>query len=241
MTLPKVPLYPTIAPEQFWYVVDKYDELVDRYRLPTPKLRTILTQFSLIDSNLIQEVGEELWGTGGEHAGLPGKLAMELPIGIEAAVGKAAERWSGQAFNSYRQYMTQVEGVLGRFTEPAQQVGDVLVKIAEAFRTTWIEVVGLLVTVAGVIVAVAALAVPLPDEGVSKILGVIVLAATEVLAAITVGISAITTLTPRITAAHDAMDTLTGELRGKIPTAPDGAVPAPDGHKWQAKTADPTN
>src|SRR5688500_6582183 len=92
--LPPSPTIPVAdVLRKFWELIDKYDRLVDKYRLPTPKLRPILTQFSLIESDYIQRVGEEYWGIGGEHTGLPGQLAGELPTKIEAAIGKAAERW----------------------------------------------------------------------------------------------------------------------------------------------------
>lgn len=238
-----LPPSPTVSTQdllrKFWQLIDKYDFLVDKYGLATPKLRPILTQFSLIESDYIERVGETYWGVGGEHAGLPGKLADELPVKIEAAVGKAAERWQGDAFDAYRKWMTELQDLLRRFTEPSQQVGQTLAELADTFRLTKIEIIGALVSIGGLIVAVAALAVPEPV--VSKALAAIVTGVSLVLAAIALLVSAISSWWPRLEAAQDAVDTLTGELLDKIPTAPDAAVPTPDPGGWQPKTPDPSN
>jgi uncharacterized protein YukE len=247
MTADDLPFYlppsPTIPTQdlvrKFWDLIDKYDRLVDKYRLPTPKLRPILTQFSLIESDYIQRVGETYWGTGGEHTGLPGELASELPTKIEAAVGKAAERWKGDAFDAYRKWMTNLQEILGRFTEPSQQVGETLAGIADSFRLTKIEIIGALVSIGGLIIALAALAVPEPVA--TKALAAIVAGVSLVLAAIALLVSAVSSWWPRLEAAQDAVDTLTGELLDKIPNAPDESIVTPDPGGWQAKTPDPAN
>jgi hypothetical protein len=80
------------------------------------------------------------------------------------------------------------------FTEPSQQVGETLANLAESFRLTTIEIVGALVSVAGLIVACAALAVPEPV--VSKALAAIVTVVSLILAAIALLVSAISSWMP---------------------------------------------
>ena len=83
--------------------------------------------------------------------------------------------------------------------------------------------------------------VPAPVATNKVPLAAIVTGVSLSLAVIAVLVSAISSWWPRLTAAQDAVDTLTGELLDKIPTAPDASIPTPARDGWQPTTPDPYN
>lgn len=238
---PPGPLDVEEVERRFWEIIDAIDRFTDRYRLPAPHLRPILEQFSLIDSDRLREVGENVWGTGAAHPGIPARLALELPDRVSDSVGKAAERWHGPAFNQFKGWMGELRETLRKFPEPAQQVGQLLVDLAEKFKLSWIGIIGLVAEVAGLVLAImGAEALLVPEPVISKAAGLILEVIGLMLSIVGVVLALIDELGPRLQAAQSALHQLTEEINRKIPATVDAAVPVPTG-EWRRNTEDPTN
>ena len=220
----------------FWYIVDEIDKLRIKYNQPGPLLRTVLEQFSLVDSAHFRNVAA-FWGTGGDTAGIPAAFAEVLPTRIEEAVGHAKQRWEGEAFDSFRGWMTDLQGLVGELEDPAQEVGQIFEELAKTFELSWLEIIGLVGGVAGVVLGM--IAAGLPEPVVTKAAAVVLEAVGIILGVVGVLVSIIDGVFPRVVAAFEAAEKLGNAIRDKIPMTTIGPIPTPETGDWRRKTTDP--
>jgi hypothetical protein len=228
---------PAVLEKQFWTLIDKIDRFTDKHHLPAPHLRPILEQFSLIDSDKLRAVGKDVWGTGGEHQGIPATIAADVPEKVLELLDPLNNRWTGPAYTQFEGALKGVNGVVKGYPVPAQQVGQVLEDLAEKFDLTWIEIIGLVGSIASAVVAVGAMLVPEPV--VTKVIGVVLGVIGWVLTCVSLVVSLISSTWPRMQAAKEAMELLGGDL--KIPGPKDALILPPSHDKWKPVTANPND
>ena len=233
------PSIPNVNVEaEFWELVDKIDQVSLKYRLPVPMMRPILDQFSQIDSDRLRAAAK-VWGTSLADLGVPATVAAEVPKKVNETVLSLAERWEGQAYTNFKQWMGELNGVVGQYGAPAHTVGAILTDLADDYDLTKLEVFSMLGAVAGFVMAALAFAIPEPI--VTKGLAMFMACLGAALAVIDVFISILDSAWPRIQAATDAADKLAEEVNSKIPRADDARVRLPNRNQWQRRTTDPYN
>ncbi|NUT93946.1 MAG: hypothetical protein HOY78_18190 [Saccharothrix sp.] len=223
----------------FWDAVDKLDAAKEKFGLPGPRLRPILEEFSLIDSDALRRAAEHAWGTGGESAGMPGNLAAEMGVEVQRLVGAVAERWHGAAFDRFQSTATSFGGLLPKLVAPCQEVGQRLTEVADSFELTRLEIIGWLATGGAVAATLLAAMTPLPavDEGLMA-------AATLAIGTIATLISVWVTYVGS-TSRFDTLDAAVAEIeemiKNKLPRIDATPVPALPGGEWVRDSADPTS
>ncbi len=233
--IPGIGLWPVVqdmdVERSFWEMVDKYDELIVKHRLPSPKLRPILDQFSLIDSNKFEQVAL-VWGKNDNEPGIPKTIGEGVAEKVDAACDAVNLRWTGEAAESFNRLMDELtEKVLKKYGAPAHQVGAALLKIAEEFRLNWFEIIGLVGGGIGLVIGI--LGIP-GTAGTSLVIAII----GAILSVVTLVISMIASVVQRLDPVKDAIEELRNDVNNKIPKAPDARVPLPTG-KWTPHNEDP--
>jgi hypothetical protein len=218
----------------FWQIVEAMDRINRQYGIPLPAMKPALEQFNLVDEARIRQAAAA-WGTGGVSAGIPGDLAKNLPDGIDAAIRKAAERWEGGAYDSFQAFMDSLKGTIREVPVPAQEIGKVLENLADEFELNWLEIVGLIGAVAGLVVGVIGMVIPGPGTAAAAIAGAIGL----VLAIVGLMTSIVAGLVPRVAAFAAAADTLVNDIERLIPAEP--GTGTPERGDWKRITTNPIN
>lgn len=224
---------------EFWDAVDKIDRAKDKFGLPGPRLRPLLHEFSLIDSDALRQAAKYAWGTGGENAGMPGSVAGEMTVSVERVVGAVAERWHGDAFDNFRSTTNTFVGLLPKLVAPCQEIGQKLTAVADAFELSTIEVIGWIATGGAVAATLLALMTPLPlvDEGLMA-------TATLVIGTVATIVSVFVTYVgsnSRFDKLDDAVAEIEESVRDKLPRTEGGPVPALPGDGWTRDSTDPTS
>lgn len=233
--IPGIGLWPGIpdvdVERSFWEMVDKYDELIVKHRLPSPKLRPILDQFSLIDSNQFERVAL-VWGKNDNEPGIPKSIGEGVAEKVDDACDAVTLRWTGEAATSFTTLMGDLtDNVLTKYGAPAHQVGAILLEIAEEFRLNWFEIIGLVGGGIGLVIGI--LGIP-GTAGASLVLSII----GAILGGVTLLISMVASLDQRLGPVKDGIQELRDDVIEKIPGAPDARVPLPKG-KWTPIDDDP--
>jgi hypothetical protein len=235
--LPGLPSIPNINVErEFWEIVDDIDRVSLKYQLPVPMLRPILDQFSLIDSDRMRAAAK-VWGTSLADLGIPATVAADVPKKVNETLLTLTERWQGQAYTNFKQWMGDLNDVVGQYGAPAHTVGGILTELADSYDLTKLEVFSMVGAVAGFVMAALAFAIPEPI--VTKGLAMFLACLGAALATIDLFISILDGVWPRIQAAMDAVDKLTDEVNSKIPRADDASVRLPNRNQWQPRSTDP--
>jgi hypothetical protein len=224
--------------KEFWELVDKIDEFTLEHRLPVPTLRPVLTQLSLIDSDKLRAVAK-VWGTSDADLGVPATVGHEVPKKVNEAIVPLAERWEGQAYTNFKQWMGELNGVVDQYGAPAHLTGTVLNDLAEQFDLSWLEIIGLIMSIAGLVTAVAGFAAP--EFAVSKAAAIVGTVVGAIGAYLDLVVSVFDSALPRIEAAKAAHETLTQKVNNMIPPGVDEHVRLPNRNQWRQRTADPNS
>jgi uncharacterized protein YukE len=224
---------------EFWDAVDKIDRAKEKFGLPGPRLRPLLYEFSLIDSDALRDAAKYAWGTGGENAGMPGSVAAEMTVSAERVIGAVAERWHGAAFDNFKSTTTTFVELLPKLVPPCQEIGQKLTAVADAFELSKIEIIGWIATGGAVAATLLALMTPLPvvDEGLMA-------AATLVIGTVATIVSVFVTFVgsnSRFDKLDDAVAEIEESIKDKLPATGQGPVPALPGDAWTRDSADPTS
>lgn len=233
--IPGIGLWPGVrdvdVEAMFWDLVDKLDGLIVKYGLPSPKIRPILDQFSLIDSERFKQAAQA-WGKNLNELGAPAAVGKSVSDKVDDACDAVNERWTGDAAKNFNKWMTDLSGVVEKYGAPAHQVGNVLDDIAEKFKLNWLEIIGLVVGMAGMIVGLAAA----PETGGASL---VLFIAGAILGAVGMVVSLLASIFTRLDPVNEGIEELREEVNKKIPRAPDARVPLPDRDKWRTRTVDP--
>lgn len=224
---------------EFWDAVDKIDRAKEKFGLPGPRLRPLLHEFSLIDSDALRQAAKYAWGTGGENSGMPGSVASEMTVSAERVIGAVAERWHGVAFDNFRSTTNTFVELLPKLVAPCQEIGQKLTAVADAFELSRIEIIGWIATGGAVAATLLSLMTPLPlvDEGLMA-------TATLVIGTVATIVSVFVTYVSsnsRFDTLDDAVAEIEGAIEDKLPKSEDGPVPALPGDQWTRDSADPTS
>jgi type IV secretory pathway VirB2 component (pilin) len=222
-----------LAPPEFWTTVKNIDALKHKYGVPAPDLYPIVWQFSLIDSDAIEAAGREAWGIGAHDAGVPGTIAQHLPPDLDTMVGRVGVLWTGEAYRAFAANMKELSGYIDKLTGPSQGVGQALVDIATQCRGTWVDFVGQIMAVVGIVAAGLGLATaPIP---VADFFGFLVAIIGFGLALVSEELALLTTLVPRLWAASNDAGIIGDEVSSKMPNIDPGKMPIPDPNQWRRK------
>jgi hypothetical protein len=224
---------------EFWDAVDKIDRAKEKFGLPGPRLRPILYEFSLIDSDALRTAAKYAWGTGGESVGMPGSVSAEMTVKTQQVIGAVAERWHGNAFDKFASTTNVFVELLPKLVGPCQEIGQKLTAVADAFELSTIEIIGWIATGGAVAATLLALMTPLPlvDEGLMA-------AATVVIGAVATIVSVFVTYVgsnSRFDKLDDAVSEIEESIKNKLPRSEEGPVPALPGDEWARDSADPTS
>lgn len=222
------PIADTLPPE-FWEIIRKLDGAARTLGLPVPPLEQALRDLAMFDCDHVRQVGRSAWGIGGEYPGRPGEVATDVPDTILVVTTKVGERWDGAAWRAFDKAMKDVGDLIGKLAEPAQQLGQTLVKAADDMELSWDEAVGWVLTVAGIVITLATW-----ETGIGAVIGLVV-------TIIGVIIDLIASVAPRVMAVNDLLTTMNEDMRKKIPSIPDVPISTPRTGDWDARTADPDN
>ncbi|GHG14179.1 MULTISPECIES: hypothetical protein [Amycolatopsis] len=154
----------------------KIDAFARDHGQSLPSLEHTLRLVRDIDTDRLRSVGKDVWGVGGEDG------ADLVGTSINAGIGglsKAAEQtaaWTGDANNAYVHRVNQTKKALLDMERPAQDVGQALVKIADAWDQIFgssfadiLAIIGLILSIIGVIAAII-----VGVTGVGAIVGLII-------------------------------------------------------------------
>jgi uncharacterized protein YukE len=228
-------------PADFWDKIDEIDFVKRHYGIPGPELRPLLEQFSLIDSDALRQAAEFGWGVGGDRAGVPANTATEIHPAVQRLIGSVAERWHGEAFDSFSSTTSRLSELLPKLTAPCQEVGQQLVAIADAFEMTWLEILGW--TATGIAVAATVITIIDMVPGDEIVAGGALAIIAAVLGAISTIISVYVTFvgsTSRFGTLEELITTIEQTL-DELPRVDDAPVPALPAGKWVRDSADPVS
>lgn len=157
VNLPNIPgigLWPGIrdidVEKEFWAIIDKADQLIIKERLPLPTLGPILRQFSFIDSEKFYAAAQ-VWGRNADEPGIPTAIAKGVEDRVEDACKAVNDRWEGNAATQFNGWMEGLVELVEEYGAPAHQVGNALHDLAEEFKLNWLEIIGFVVGIAGLI------------------------------------------------------------------------------------------
>jgi hypothetical protein len=215
------------ATEEFWEIIRKLDAAARQTGLAVPSLEATLRDLSMFDCDHVRQVARDAWGTGGAYPGRPGQVATGVPDSIITVTTKVGERWTGAAWTAFEKSMTDVRALIGKLTEPAQQLGLQLESAADDMEMGWTELVGWVLTIGGLVVTAV-----FWETGVGAVVGLVI-------TLIGVLVDAFASVVPRVLAVSDLLSVLEKDMREKIPSVPDAPVGTPGAGDWDRRTADP--
>ncbi|MEQ0564891.1 hypothetical protein ABJI51_37925 [Amycolatopsis sp. NEAU-NG30] len=154
----------------------KIDKFAQDHGKSLPSLEHTLRLVRDVDTDRLRTVGKDVWGIGGEDG------ADLVGTSINACIGglsKAAEQtaaWTGDANNAYVHRVNQTKKALVDMERPAQDVGQALVRIADAWDQIFgssfadiLAIIGLILSIIGVIAAII-----VGVTGVGAVVGLII-------------------------------------------------------------------
>jgi uncharacterized protein YukE len=222
-----------LAPGEFWTVVKNIDALKRKYGVPAPDLYPMLWEFSLVDSDAIEATARQAWGVGGDDAGVPAAMVQYVLPDLDQMVAGVGALWTGAAYDSFAANMKDLTGYIDKLTRPSQGIGQALLDVATQCRGTWVDIVGQITAVAGIVMAVAGLATA-PVPGVD-IVGFIVAVVGFTLALISEDVAVFGSIVPRLVAAATDAGSIGDEVNSKMPNIDPGEMPIPDPSQWHRK------
>ena len=160
----------------------KIDDFTRKYDPSQPSIENTLRLIRDVDTDALRRIGRDVWGVGGtEGADLVRTSFDKCVKELDRGIGQASA-WTGEAKNAYADRINQIKGGEGQpgglhaMRSPAEDVGQALVAMGDAFDQifggTWADVftiIGVVVAAIGVVVAFIA-----GWTGVGAIIGLIV-------------------------------------------------------------------
>ncbi|WP_317493280.1 hypothetical protein [Haloechinothrix sp. LS1_15] len=141
-----------------------------------PSLENTLRLVRDVDTDRLREVGKDVWGTGGSDGGnLVGSSFDECIIDLNKAMNQAAS-WTGDANNAYTNRVDRTKGAINEMRDPAVDVGNALVNIADAWDENFGHSVADILTIVGFVIAAIGVVVAAVTSftGVGAIVGLVV-------------------------------------------------------------------
>jgi len=140
----------------------KIDNFLREHDEPLPSLESTLRLVRDIDADRLRQVGQDVWGTGGEDGrNLVGTRFDDCIDGLDLA-NRQTSAWTGDAHNAYATRVDKIKAGVNGMRRPVVDVGDALVAIADAWDQVFgrsfadiLAIIGLILSIIGVIVALA--------------------------------------------------------------------------------------
>lgn len=138
----------------------KIDSFLREHGEQLPSLESTLRLVRDIDVDRLRQVGEDVWGTGGEAgANLVGTHFDGCIKGLDLA-NQQTSAWTGDAHNAYVTRVDKIKAGIDGMRRPSVDVGEALVAIADAWDQVFgrsfgdiLAIIGLILSIIGVIVA----------------------------------------------------------------------------------------
>jgi hypothetical protein len=154
----------------------KIDKFAQDHGHSLPSIEHTLRLVRDIDTDRLRTVGKDVWGIGGQDgADLVGSSFLACTTGLSRA-NEQTSAWTGNANNAYVHRVNQTKKALEDMEKPAQDVGQALVRIADAwdqiFGSSFLDIlaiIGVVLSAIGVVVAII-----VGVTGVGAIIGLIV-------------------------------------------------------------------
>ena len=180
---------------------------------PLPYLRDL----ALIDTDTLRSVGAGVWGLNDVSGTWPDGGYSPARINLEeearqllTQLGRLSPGWRDDAYEAFKSHMMalvqQMEVTAAQFST----VGEVLVSLADEFELRWFEVVGFVVSAAGLLVGIIGLITAATTwwTGAGGVAGVILAVVGAVLAAVGLAISYLAAALPRLEELAEATERL---------------------------------
>jgi hypothetical protein len=154
----------------------KIDDFARDHGQNLPSIEHTLRLVRDIDTDRLRTVGKDVWGVGGEDGADLVGTSLNACIGGLSKASEQSAAWTGNANNAYVHRVDQTKKALESMERPAQDVGQALVRIADAwdqiFGTSFLDIlaiIGLVLSIIGVVVAII-----VGVTGVGAIVGLII-------------------------------------------------------------------
>jgi len=154
----------------------KIDDFARDHGQNLPSIEHTLRLVRDIDTDRLRTVGKDVWGVGGEDGADLVGTSLNACIGGLSKASEQTAAWTGNANNAYVHRVDQTKKALESMERPAQDVGQALVRIADAwdqiFGTSFLDIlaiIGLVLSIIGVVVAII-----VGLTGVGAIVGLII-------------------------------------------------------------------
>lgn len=174
-----------------------------------------LRELSWVDVDLLRDVGQQVWGADGVRASAQATLERIADDLVEQLLTSVQDRWQGPAYQQFEHYMKVIQAALDDEAQRLQQVGSVLVEVADAFVVRWFEILGYVLAVVGLIVGAAGIivAVVAGITGIAEVIGLILGVIGLIIGVAGLLAALVASFLPRLEAAEDAISR-TAELSG---------------------------
>ncbi|MCT2582844.1 hypothetical protein [Actinophytocola gossypii] len=213
------------VPPQFWPTINRIDGLIAEHGVPVPQLGDTLRKIALFDPDAVRTAAAA-WGTGGGD-GLPGSMANAITQDLTEVVTKVGQRWEGEAWQAFKQDMDLALDLIARIGDPAGQIGDLLTDLAGDLEMGWEEIVGWILTLAGIVVMLATW-----ETFVGAVVG-------AVITVIGLLLDAYSTVVKRLLNVNTSVEELERLISEKIPSVADAPTRPGAPRDWDARTTDP--
>jgi hypothetical protein len=175
---------------------------------PLPYLR----DFALIDTDTIRDVGLHVWGgqDPGNHSPARTNLETEAADLLKKLYQDLSPHWQDTQYDAFELHMEAIAERMNLTASHFSTIGDVLVGIADEFELRWYEIIGWVVSTAGLVVAVAGFVVAIVtlETVIGPIISLIVALVGLVVAAAGFAITYLSTVVPRLEELAEAIERL---------------------------------
>ena len=213
------------VPAQFWPTIDRIDGLMAQHGVPLPRIGDTLRNIALFDPDAVRTAAAA-WGSDGAD-GIPGSMAAAVTQDLTEVVTKVGQRWEGDAWQTFKQDMDLALDLIARIGEPAGQIGDLLTDLVGDLEMGWEEIVGWVLTIAGIVVTAVTW-----STGIGAVVGLVI-------TVIGVLLSLYSTVVKRLLDLNTGVEELERLISERIPSVADAPTRPGAPTDWDARTTDP--
>lgn len=191
----------------------------------------MLTEFQqLIDTDELRRLAREVWGTPAAPSPASATLDETGDRLVDHFLRTVQDRWRGSAYDGFERYLTDVRAALRQEADSLPMVGDALVEVADGIELTWLEMIGVTLTAAGLILSV---------EGLLGAGNIVVGLIGALISLVSALVTAISLRAPRVALLARHATTLDRYVRDA--PSPVDALPGIQGRAtgWEPRTTDP--